>query len=52
MSYEQQILEKWIQQIKSDEVPPDVLGFNPDKDKAIEQIRQQIQSLKNTSQKK
>ena len=52
MSYEYHILEKWLQQIKSGEVPPDVLGFNPDKDKALEQIRQQIQHLKNSSLKK
>ena len=49
MSYEKQILEKWLHQIESGEVSPDILGFHHDKEKAIEQIRQQIQNLKNSS---
>jgi len=41
------VLEKWLKQIKSGEINPEVLGYESDKEKAMKQIRQQINNLHN-----
>ncbi|MBU0496527.1 MAG: hypothetical protein KKC68_04250 [Candidatus Thermoplasmatota archaeon] len=40
--YEKQILEKWMKQIRSGEVNPEVFGFSSDRDKAIETIKNRL----------
>lgn len=43
--YEKKVLEKWLKQIKSGELNPDVIGLGKDKDKAIEKIRSQLEKV-------
>ncbi len=40
--YEKQILEKWIKQIRSGEVNPEVFGLGSDRDKAVETIKNRL----------
>ena len=46
--YQKQVLEKWLKQIKTDEIKPDALGLGIDKEKAIEKLREQINQLTNS----
>lgn len=42
---EKKLIEKWLKQIKSDEIKPDALGLASNKEKAIEQLNQQLIKL-------
>jgi len=42
---ERKILEKWLKQIKSDELNPDAIGLGKDKNKAIEKINSELNKL-------
>jgi len=43
--FERKVLEKWLKQIKSDELNPDAIGLGCDKEKAIEKIRNELNKL-------
>jgi len=43
--YQKQVLEKWLKQIKSDEINPEALGLGSNKEKAIEKIKNQINQI-------
>lgn len=40
--YEQKILEKWLEQIKSGELNPEFIGLGKDKEQAIKKIQLQL----------
>ena len=42
---QKKLLEKWLRQIKSDEIKPEALGLDSNKDKAIETLRNQLNQL-------
>jgi len=46
--YQKKVLEKWMKQIKSDEISPEFFGLGNDKEKALEKLRQQINNLQKT----
>jgi hypothetical protein len=43
--YEKQILEKWLDQLKNDQLNPEFVGAGLDKEKAIKKIQDQITKL-------
>ena len=43
--YEKQILEKWLNQIKNDQLSPEFVGAGLDKEKAINKLQEQIKKL-------
>jgi hypothetical protein len=43
--YEKQILEKWLKQIKTDQLNPEFVGAGLDKEKAIKKLQNQLNKL-------
>jgi len=39
------ILEKWLRQLKADEITPDALGLGSDKEQAMRHLRLEIDKL-------
>ena len=39
------ILERWLRQLKADEITPDALGLGADKEQAMRHLRQEIDKL-------
>jgi len=39
------ILERWLRQLKDDEITPDALGLGADKDQAMRHLRQEIDKI-------
>jgi len=50
--YQKQVLEKWIKQIKNDEIKSEVIGLGYDKEKALDKLRCQINQLSSSKNKK
>jgi hypothetical protein len=46
---ENELLEKWIKQIQRGQLNPDALGLGPDKDKAIEKLKSEINKISSKS---
>lgn len=45
--YEKQILEKWLNQLKKDQLNPEFVGAGLNKEQAIKKIQEQITKLPN-----
>ncbi len=43
--YEKQILEKWLNQIKNDQLSPEFVGAGLDKEQAIKKLQDQLTKL-------
>jgi hypothetical protein len=43
--YEKQILEKWINQIKNDQLSPEFVGEGLNKEQAIKKLQEQLNKL-------
>ncbi len=43
--YEKQILEKWMNQIKNDQLSPEIVGAGLDKEQAIKKLQEQLNKL-------
>jgi hypothetical protein len=43
--YEKQILEKWLYQLKNDQLSPEFVGVGFDKEKAIQKLQNQLNKL-------
>jgi hypothetical protein len=43
--YEKQILEKWLNQIKNDQLSPEFVGAGLDKEQAIKKLQEQLTKL-------
>jgi hypothetical protein len=39
------VLERWLKQLKNNEISPDAIGLGPDKDKAMLHIREEIEKI-------
>ena len=44
---QKQILERWLRQLKRDEISPDAIGLGPNKEQALQHIRQELEKIKN-----
>jgi hypothetical protein len=42
---QKQVLERWLRQLKKNEISPDAVGLGPDKEKALQFIRQELARL-------
>jgi hypothetical protein len=42
---QKQILERWLRQLKHDEISSDAIGLGPDKEKAILHIREELEKI-------
>lgn len=43
---QKQILERWLLQLKRDEISPDAIGLGPDKEQALHHIKQELEKIK------
>jgi hypothetical protein len=43
---QKQVLERWLTQLKHNEISSDAIGLGPDKEQAIRHIRQELDKLK------
>ncbi|MBN1861012.1 MAG: hypothetical protein JW840_06085 [Candidatus Thermoplasmatota archaeon] len=48
---QKQILERWLRQLKRDEISPDAIGLGPDKEQALQHIRQELEKIKTMENK-
>lgn len=42
---QKQVLERWLRQLKHDEISSDAIGLGPDKEQALRHIRQELEKL-------
>jgi len=42
---QKQILERWLKQLKNDEISPDAIGLGPDKEEAIHHIMKELTKI-------
>lgn len=42
---QKQILERWLRQLKNDEISPDAIGLGPDKEQAMRHIREELAKI-------
>jgi hypothetical protein len=42
---QKQILERWLGQLKRDEISSDAIGLGPDKETAIRHIREELEKI-------
>lgn len=47
---QKQVLERWLQQLKRNEISSDAIGLGPDKDAALRRIREELQKIKEMEQ--
>jgi hypothetical protein len=43
---QKQVLERWLQQLKKNEISPDAIGLGPDKEQALRYIRSELEKIK------
>jgi hypothetical protein len=46
--YQKQVLEKWLRQLKNNEIQPEALGLDSDRAKAISSLTEQLNRLANS----
>jgi len=42
---QKQVLERWLRQLKKNEISPDAVGLGPDREKAIRFIREELEKI-------
>jgi hypothetical protein len=42
---QKQVLERWLRQLKKDEISPDAVGLGPDKEQALRYIREELEKI-------
>ena len=42
---QKQVLERWLQQLKKNEISPDAIGLGPDKEAALRHIRTELEKI-------
>jgi hypothetical protein len=42
---QKQVLERWIRQLKDNEISPDAIGLGPDKEQALRHIREELDKI-------
>lgn len=42
---QKQVLERWLHQLKRNEISSDAIGLGPDKDVALRRIREELEKL-------
>jgi predicted transposase YbfD/YdcC len=42
---QKQVLERWLSQLKHNEISSDAIGLGPDKEKAIRHIREELDKI-------
>ncbi|MBN1861277.1 MAG: hypothetical protein JW840_07445 [Candidatus Thermoplasmatota archaeon] len=43
---QKQVLERWLNQLKHNEISSDAIGLGPDKEVALRRIREELQKIK------
>jgi hypothetical protein len=42
---QKQVLERWLRQLKNNEISPDAIGLGPDKEQALRHIREELDKI-------
>jgi hypothetical protein len=42
---QKQVLERWLKQLKHDEISSEAIGLGPDKDQALRHIREELEKI-------
>lgn len=42
---QKQVLERWLRQLKNNEISPDAIGLGPDKEQAMRHIREEFAKI-------
>lgn len=42
---QKQVLERWLRQLKKNEISPDAIGLGPDKEQALRHIREELEKI-------
>jgi hypothetical protein len=42
---QKQVLERWLRQLKKNEISPDAVGLGPDKEQALRYIREELEKI-------
>jgi low affinity Fe/Cu permease len=42
---QKQVLERWLRQLKKDEISPDAVGLGHDKEQALRYIREELEKI-------
>jgi hypothetical protein len=42
---QKQVLERWLRQLKKNEISPDAVGLGPDREKALQFIREELRKI-------
>ena len=42
---QKQVLERWLRQLKKNEISPDAIGLGPDKEAALRYIRTELEKI-------
>jgi hypothetical protein len=42
---QKQVLERWLRQLKKNEISPDAVGLGPDREKALQIIRDELRKI-------
>ena len=42
---QKQVLERWLRQLKKNEISPDAVGLGPDKEQALRHIREELEKI-------
>lgn len=48
---QKQVLERWLHQLKHNEISSDAIGLGPDKDVALRRIREELEKINAMEQK-
>jgi len=43
---QKQVLERWLRQLKKNEIGPDAVGLGPDKEQALRYVREELEKIK------
>lgn len=49
---QKQVLERWLNQLKRNEISSDAIGLGPDKDVALRRLREELLKIKEMEQNK
>ncbi len=47
-AYQKKVIEKWLSQLKNDEIDPDALGLGTDRLKAIASLSEELSRISNS----
>ena len=48
---QKQVLERWLSQLKRNEISSDAIGLGPDKEQALRHIREELEKIESMEKK-